>query len=156
MENKRPLTPYNLFMKQWMSKRPTGKPPKEWMKQIGKKWRATKSLSNQGIEARLKACEERLKAYETATAAVPSAADLISALANHLQTAAPAAAAPAVISAADLTAAAGRLKKTAPAAAAPAKKSDGIEDKLKKAMSKRRARIQPQDQQQQQQQQEWL
>ena len=83
-------------MKQWMSKRPTGKPPKEWIKQIGKKWRATKSLTNQGIEARLKACEERLKAYETATATAPapviSTADLIAALANHLQTAAPAAA----------------------------------------------------------------
>ena len=57
------LSRYNLFMKQWMSKRPTGKPPKEW--------RATKSLTNQGIEARLKACEERLKAYETATATAP-------------------------------------------------------------------------------------
>jgi hypothetical protein len=80
----------------------------------------------------------------------------LTAAAGRLKKTAPAAAAPAVISAADLTAAAGRLKKTAPAAAAPAKKSDGIEDKLKKAMSKRRARIQPQDQQQQQQQQEWL
>ena len=67
-------------MKQWMSKRPTGKPPKEWIKQIGKKWRATKSLTNQGIEARLKACETAT-ATATAPAPVISTADLIAALA---------------------------------------------------------------------------
>jgi hypothetical protein len=80
---KRKPSSYNLFMKEWMSKKPADKSPTEWMKQIGKKWRAATSLSEiarqtrsrtsvvsrikattKNLEARLKVCEERLKACE--------------------------------------------------------------------------------------------
>ena len=145
---KRELTSYNLFTKEWMSKRPANKPPTEWMKQVGKKWRATKSLVEMGkqakashkhLEARLKACEERLKACEKKKAspaplaeiiaASPvSDADLLAAVADRLKKTTKTPPQPTKpvrpvmgISAADLLAAAGRLKKTTQQKAKPTK-----------------------------------
>jgi len=113
---KRELTSYNLFTKEWMSKRPANKPPTEWMKQVGKKWRATKSLMEMGrqakmshkhLEARLKACEERLKACEEKKTPPAKAASRTPQ--KQTRQARPVRGG---ISASDLIAAAERLKKT--------------------------------------------
>jgi hypothetical protein len=50
-KNKRTPSAYNLFMKDWMSKRPDGKLAKDWMKEIGNKWKAQKGLTDIGKTA---------------------------------------------------------------------------------------------------------
>jgi hypothetical protein len=42
---------YNLFVKEWMKSRPSDKSVQEWMKEIGKKWRAHNDLKAIGQKA---------------------------------------------------------------------------------------------------------
>jgi hypothetical protein len=48
--NRMPST-YNLFVKEWMKSRPSDKSVQEWMKEIGKKWRAHNDLKAIGQKA---------------------------------------------------------------------------------------------------------